>query len=318
MKEIVQGIYQIDTQALGNEKIIASYLIIGNKKSICIDPGFSSSVGNIAAAMKSIGFEAEKLDYIALTHTHIDHAGGVGTLLKLAKNAQILVHSRGAFYLKNSIKISGGAQMIFGSLMKKMGEVLDIAAQQIQMVSDGDFIDLGGKKLSVFYSPGHSGDHISFYEEETSTLFPGDSASLNYPQLDNVLIPAASPPIYLTRQIISESKHFLKLKINNILTPHFGEPNIEAAGFLEGNIQAVINTRNRIKGLIRDGREFPQIAEQLRQDILKQSKMVQGKIPKFLSEVWLRLMLKTGLMGYMADILQYARDIRPFYETMNS
>lgn len=318
LKEIVSGIYQIDTHALGHKQIIAAYLVIGNKKSVFIDPGFSSSVEKIVQVMNTIGFEIEQLDYIALTHTHMDHAGGVGVLLKKAKNTQILVHSRGAFYLRNSIKISGGAQMIFGSLMEEMGEVFDIPAQRIQMIGEGDSIDLGDKKLSVFYSPGHSGDHISFFEEETGTLFAGDSACLNYPQLGNVLIPSASPPIYLTEQVIEESKRFLQLKVNSMLTPHFGKPGIEASQFLESNIQAVMNTRNRIKGFLADRREFFQIVEALRSDIFKQSSIQQEEIPKFFSEVWLRLMLKTGLMGYMADILQYARDIRPFYETTSN
>lgn len=318
MKEIVPGIYQIDTMALMHGQIIASYLLTGNKKSLCIDPGFSSSIDSIIQEAKTIGLEIEELDYIALTHTHIDHAGGTGLLLKKAKKAKVLVHSRGAFYLQNPEKISGGARMIFGPLMDKIGEVTHTPVQRMQMIGDGDSIDLGGKKLSVFYSPGHSGDHISFYEEETGTLFPGDSTSLNYPQLNNVLIPSASPPIYLSGNIIDESKRFLKLKLNNILTPHFGGSGLEPYVFLENNIQAVINTRNRIKKLLGEGREFPQIVEALRQEILDQSKIKSDEIPEFLSEVWLRLMLKTGLMGYMADILQYARDIRPFYETINN
>lgn len=313
MKEITTGIYQIDTLALGHEQLIASFLIIGNKKSVCIDPGFPSTLNNIILAMRSIGFESERLDYIALTHTHMDHASGAGVLLKTTKNAQILVHSRGGFYLRNSMKITGGARTIFGPLIEQMGEAADIPADKMQLVGDGDSIDLGGKKLSVFYTPGHSGDHISFYEEETETLIPGDSTCLHYPQLGHVLIPAASPPIYQTEQVINELKRFLQLKIKAVLTPHFGEPNVEPLEFLEGNIRTIINTRNQIKGLLKDGREFPQIVEKLRLDILNQANTRQKEIPKFLSEVWLRIMLKTGLMGYMADILQYARDIRPFY-----
>ena len=49
--------------------------------------------------------------------------------------------------------------------MVKMDEVIGTPVQRIRAVGDGDTIGPGSKKLFVFYLPGHSGDHVSFYEE---------------------------------------------------------------------------------------------------------------------------------------------------------
>ena len=70
--------------------------------------------------------------------------------------------------------------------------------------------------------------------------------------------------------------------------------------------------------MFKRGMEFPQVLKQLRSEIIEQSGKAPGEIPEFISDVWLRIMLKTGLMGLMADLLQYARDLRPFSHTASS
>ena len=70
--------------------------------------------------------------------------------------------------------------------------------------------------------------------------------------------------------------------------------------------------------MFKRGMEFPQVVERLRAEILEQSGKEPRDVPKFIGDVWLRIMLKTGLMGLMADLLQYARDLRPFSHTASS
>ncbi len=116
-QQMADGVYQIDTKPLGVESIIASYLVVGSGGTALIDPGFSCSVDTNLVAIKELGVEADGIDYIVLTHSHIDHAGGVGVLAQSAGRAKVAAHQRGAFYLKNSAKIGGGGHMEFGSEM---------------------------------------------------------------------------------------------------------------------------------------------------------------------------------------------------------
>jgi glyoxylase-like metal-dependent hydrolase (beta-lactamase superfamily II) len=318
-QKIADGVYLIDTRPLGIESIIASYLVVGSGGTALIDPGFSCSVDTNIEAIREIGIEPDAIDYIVLTHSHIDHAGGVGQLAKSARRAQIAAHQRGAFYLKNSAKIGGGGHMVFGSeMMADLGEPIDVSAERIKTIGDGDVIDLGDKNLRVYYTPGHCGDHVSLLEESTGTLFPGDTACLHYPDLGHVLIPAGSPPIYQTDQILSELATLARCDVKRVLTPHFGQDKTAPGDFLSDNIETVRSERDRIDAMFRKGMEFPQVVEQLRGEILAQSGKKPDDIPKFISDVWLRIMLKTGLMGLMADLLQYARDIRPFSHTTAS
>ncbi len=317
--EHATGIFEIDTKPFGCAEIVASFLVKGTDGTAIIDPGFPSSTKTVVNELRNIGVDPEGIDYIILTHTHIDHAGAAGLLAKIAEGAQVLTHKRGVFYLKNSAKIRGGATMVFGhELSDKFGEPTDIQDQRIVSVSHGEAIDLGDKTLRVYHTPGHSGDHISLFEEATGTLFPGDTACLHYPQLDHVLIPAGSPPIYRTDYIVEELQRLTDLNVERILTPHFGQANSGPSVFMARNIESVQDSRRRIEKMLTEGLEFSQVVEKLRAGIIEQSGRPRSDIPDFMADVWLRAMLKTGLMGYMADILQYARDIRPFSENISA
>ena len=314
-EEVAPGIHQIDTEALGNPRLIASYLIQGSERSALIDPGFPSSLPTVLARLEELEFDVKKLDYIIATHTHIDHAGAIGELARLAPGSQVVVHSRGSYYLRNPAKIAGGGKSVFSpEISNRFGEVEGVERSRIIPVSDGDTVDLGKEKLTVFYSPGHSTDHISLYEKESSAVITGDTFCLHYPELADVLIPAGSPPIYQTNLILAELKRLSELDIKTVLTPHFGKASTsDPQKFIQQNITTVENTRNDIKELFSQGLEFHQLVETLRERVLDGSGKSADEIPPFLRDSWLRAMLRVGLMGYMADILEYARNPRPFH-----
>ncbi len=137
-QQMADGVYQIDTKPMGVESIIASYLVVGSGGTALIDPGFSCSVDANLDAIKALGIEADAIDYIVLTHSHIDHAGGVGALAQSAGRAKVAAHQRGAFYLKNSVKIGGGGQMVFGpEMMADLGAPIDVPGDRIKVIGDG-------------------------------------------------------------------------------------------------------------------------------------------------------------------------------------
>ena len=308
------GIFVIDTKPLGHEALIASYLVRGSDGVALIDPGFSCSVDTVLSGVQEAGVDLEELRYVILTHTHVDHAGGAGQILQKVANARVITHKRGEYYLKNSGKISGGSRMVFGAdLAGELGMATDIPGDRIDTVDGDDTIDLGDKAFTVFCTPGHAGDHMSLLEKSTGTLFTGDTACLQYPQLNHVPVPAGSPPLYRADFIISELSRFKVQEVRHIMTPHYGEAKLDIETFVESNIKSVESTYDTIKTLFSQGLEFSQVVEKLRLSVLQEAGTMAESAPEFLTDIWLRIMLQVGLMGYMADILQYARDIRRFH-----
>ena len=307
-------IFVIDTKPLGHEELISSYLVKGSGGVALIDPGFPCSADTVLSGIEEAGVDPAQIKYLLLTHTHVDHSGGAGQILQKAENARIVTHKRGEYYLKNSGKITGGSRMVFGAdLAGELGEAIDIPGERIETVGDGDTVDLGDKEFTVFRTPGHAGDHISLLEKSTGSLFTGDTACLQYPQLNHVPVPAGSPPVYRTDFIISELSRFKGQEVRHIMTPHYGESDLDIETFVESNIKSVKDTYETIKELFSQGLEFSQVIEKLRASILKDAGVTGERAPEFLTDTWLTIMLQVGLMGYMADILQYARDIRCFH-----
>ncbi len=99
-REIGKNLFQIDLETGGFKNLICSYVIKAAKITL-VESGPTSSVPNLVSGLKELDIPFENVEYLAITHVHLDHGGGAGTLLKLLPNAKVLVHSRGMPHLIN-------------------------------------------------------------------------------------------------------------------------------------------------------------------------------------------------------------------------
>jgi glyoxylase-like metal-dependent hydrolase (beta-lactamase superfamily II) len=112
-KQIGENLFLIDLETGGFKNLIASYVLKG-AKTIIVETGPTSSIINLLAGLKEIGVNAEDVAYVALSHVHLDHGGGAGTLLKSLPNAKVIVHPRGAPHLLNPEKLWLQSQKVLG------------------------------------------------------------------------------------------------------------------------------------------------------------------------------------------------------------
>ncbi len=150
-----------------------SYLYISDNSEISIiDTGMPGNASKILSQISELDISLEKINYIILTHSDIDHTGSVIDL-KNATGALVAIHENEVPYLlgekmkKQNGIIGGLIGIIFGLLLKFMKTqniVPDIT------LKEGDFI--GG--LKVISCPGLTEGSISLYNEET-VLFSGDA-----------------------------------------------------------------------------------------------------------------------------------------------
>jgi glyoxylase-like metal-dependent hydrolase (beta-lactamase superfamily II) len=94
----------VDVETAGFENFIASYVLRGKSVAI-IETGPTSSVPNLLTGLGKLGVKLEDVTYVAVSHVHLDHGGGAGTLLKSLPNAKVIVHQRGAPHLANPEKL---------------------------------------------------------------------------------------------------------------------------------------------------------------------------------------------------------------------
>jgi glyoxylase-like metal-dependent hydrolase (beta-lactamase superfamily II) len=103
-KEIGKNLFIIDLETGGIPKIIASYVLKGDK-TIIVETGPSSSIPNLLSGLKELDVKTDDVAYVAISHVHIDHGGGAGCLLKLLPNAKVIAHPRGVPHLVNPEKL---------------------------------------------------------------------------------------------------------------------------------------------------------------------------------------------------------------------
>src|SRR3989304_2393717 len=136
-KQIGENLLLIDLQTGGFKNLIASYLLKGKQTTI-IETGPTSSIPNLLSALKELNVQPEDVEYVAISHVHVDHSGGTGTLLKSLPNANVIVHSRGAPHLANPEKLWLQSQITLGKGAEFFGEPEPVPQESI---------DLGGRRI---------------------------------------------------------------------------------------------------------------------------------------------------------------------------
>ncbi|HTH66793.1 MAG TPA: MBL fold metallo-hydrolase, partial [Rhodanobacter sp.] len=94
----IQGIHTIDTGFV-RPRFDAAYLVLENRRGAFIDCGTNFAVPRMLAALDEAGISAAEVDWLILTHVHLDHAGGAGELIARLPNAKLVVHPRGARHM---------------------------------------------------------------------------------------------------------------------------------------------------------------------------------------------------------------------------
>ncbi|MDR0492624.1 MAG: MBL fold metallo-hydrolase [Nitrososphaerota archaeon] len=185
-----------------------------------IESGPTNSVHNLLSGMKELGIAPEAIEYVAVTHIHLDHGGGAGTLLKSLPNAKVLVHPRGAPHLIDPERLWSSSQSVLGYVSEVFGKPEPVSKDRIIPITAGVF-DLGDSgKLTVFETLGHASHNLSFQESFNNGVFPGDAAGTYLPEC-NVVVPTTPPPFYLDSSLVSLDK-LITLNPSALYFSHFG------------------------------------------------------------------------------------------------
>ncbi len=118
-----------------------------------------------AEVLRRIGRLGAGLDFLVNTHCHYDHIGGDLQVMD-SFNPRVCVHELDALFME-----SGDGGVI---LSDWFGGRLSGVKVDVRLV-DGQVIDLGGIKLEVIHTPGHTQGSICLYEPESKSLFSGDT-----------------------------------------------------------------------------------------------------------------------------------------------
>ncbi|MBC7983170.1 MAG: MBL fold metallo-hydrolase [Candidatus Obscuribacterales bacterium] len=180
-------------------KLAAIHLVVDNGRAAFVDTGTSQSVPHMLEALLQAGLTPADVDYVFLTHVHLDHAGGAGTLMQLLPAAQCVLHPRGARHMIDPSKLTAASKEVYGEekFAKLYGELPSIPAERVLTVEDGQRLTLGQRELEFIHTPGHALHHYCIVDRVGGIIFSGDTFGLSYRELDTergaFIMPISTP-----------------------------------------------------------------------------------------------------------------------------
>jgi glyoxylase-like metal-dependent hydrolase (beta-lactamase superfamily II) len=170
----------------------SAYVLAAERPAI-VETGIGTNYERVLEAVRAVGLTPADIEVIAVTHVHLDHAGGAGFLLDACPNATVYVHEVGAPHLVDPTRLWEGTKRAVGDQFKFYTEPRPIPGDRLVEITDGDTIDLGDHALAAHHAPGHAPHQVVFYDPSNDALFTGDAAGLYIPERDE-LFPTSPPP----------------------------------------------------------------------------------------------------------------------------
>lgn len=221
-QDLGDGVFAIDTRMSGYAGITSAYLIRGDRPCL-IETGTATSAPVVRDAMAALGVGPGDLSTIVVTHIHLDHAGGVGTLAGLFPSAEIVVHERGARHLVDPERLMSSARRVFGRVLDDVfGVLLPTDAARVRALGDTGAIDLGaGRALGAFHAPGHAQHHVGLVDSVSGDLYVGDAAGVYIPETREMR-PSTPPPDFDLELALASIGRFRDVGASRLLFSHFG------------------------------------------------------------------------------------------------
>jgi glyoxylase-like metal-dependent hydrolase (beta-lactamase superfamily II) len=209
------SLVDLDQPLEGFRNFIGCWIYQVEGTVILVDPGPRSTVPVLLNALKTKG--VGKIDYILLTHVHVDHAGGAGLLLSDFPEAKVICHPHGIRHMVDPKKLWENSKKVLGHVAETYGEIAAIPERNIGYQ---DFIPAGKTNICVLQTPGHAPHHLSF--KIGPILFAGEVAGVHYPLQEGLYLRLVTPPVFEYEIFKASLEKVSTLNISHICFGHYG------------------------------------------------------------------------------------------------
>lgn len=246
------GVHAIDT-GFHRDAFDAAYLLVRGGRAAFVDTGTNFALPRLLGALDTLGLTREQVDFVIPTHVHLDHAGGVGALMRELPKAQVVVHPRGQRHLIDPSALYEGALAVYGAeeMARNYGELIPVPADRVQASADGMTLDLGGSALRLIDTPGHAKHHHCLWDEATRGWFTGDTFGISYREFDTDrgawIIPTSTPVQFEPEALRQSVQRMMAVQPVCMYLTHYGRvtglPRL--AGLMLGLLDGVVQLGQR-------------------------------------------------------------------------
>jgi glyoxylase-like metal-dependent hydrolase (beta-lactamase superfamily II) len=221
------GLYLIDTDYV-RPGLAASHLLVDHGRAAFIDTGPGPAAPRLLAALDEVGIAREQVDYLFLTHVHLDHAGGAGQMMQALPNARAVLHPRGAPHLVDPSRLIAGTIAVYGeaNYVHLYGELLPIPAGRVLLAEDGLRLKLGQRNFEFIDAPGHARHHHCPIDLDYRDVYAGDNFGICYRDFDTAagpfMLPTTTPVHFEPDALHRTIDRLLGYRPRRIVQTHFG------------------------------------------------------------------------------------------------
>ncbi len=252
---LAHGIHTIDT-AFQRDHFDAAYLIVQDGRGAFVDCGTTHSLPNLLACVAQAGLTPADIDWLIVTHVHLDHAGGAGALMQQLPNARLVVHPRGAQHMIDPTRLIAGATAVYGEaeIARSYGQIVPVPAERVVVAEDGHRVLLAGRELVCVDTPGHARHHFCVWDAASRSWFTGDTFGLSYRELDHAggafIIPTSSPVQFEPEAMHASIQRLMQKSPEGMYLTHYGrvEGTARLAQELHAQIDAMVAIAQRCNG----------------------------------------------------------------------
>ncbi|HSY07422.1 MAG TPA: MBL fold metallo-hydrolase [Steroidobacteraceae bacterium] len=221
------GIAAVDVEYI-RPGVAAAHIIAQDGRAAFVDTGTTHSVPYLLAALEELRIERAAVDFIFLTHVHLDHAHGAGALLQALPNARAVLHPRGAPHLIDPAKLVASARTVYGeaAYQRLYGELVPLPQERVLITSDLERLSLAGRPFEFVHTPGHALHHQAIVDVEHSGIFTGDTFGLSYREMDTArgafIVPPTPPTQFDPEQLVQSIDRLAAYLPRYVYLMHYG------------------------------------------------------------------------------------------------
>jgi hydroxyacylglutathione hydrolase len=221
------GIHAVDAWYDGRHSHSAIHVVVEGGRAAIIDTGTNHSIPLLLQALPQWGIAPEQMDYVIVTHVHLDHAGGAGAAMRCFPNARLVVHPRGARHMIDPAKLVAGTVGVYGAETTRAiyGDIVPVDAARVIEAGEGATLDLNGRVLRFLDTPGHARHHFGIWDEQSRSIFTGDTFGISYREFDvdgrAFIFPTTTPVQFEPEALHASFDRLMALKPQAAYLTHF-------------------------------------------------------------------------------------------------
>jgi len=259
------GVEIIDCQYMAPEHA-AAYLIVEGDRAAFVDNNTVHAVPLLMKALSERGLGADAVEFIIITHLHLDHAGGTSMLAEQCPNASVLAHPRAVRHLVNPARLVAAVKDVYGvEYYERMyAPINPIDAARVRAVEDGETISFGSRTLTFLHTRGHAKHHICIHDSGSNGVFTGDTFGVGFlPRRTGArpfMVCSTAPSDFDPPAAKETIQRIVDTKAERAYLSHYGELTDVAGGAV-----SLLNSLEQIEAIVREAMDSERTGESLLQ-----------------------------------------------------